>query len=75
MVFGLILEKIRTILSINSTFIKLEDQNIKTKCQNKNFLQNYLEPNAFLDKQFGQACNFFALRLRMLISFLKDVDI
>ena len=37
----------------------------------------FLEPGAFLDKHFCencQACNFFAIWLRVLISFLNDVS-
>ena len=66
--------KYRTILH----FYKLETQNLNVRSTTKTgliiyiFLQKkYLEPGAF----FYQACNFFAIRLRIEFLFLNEVDV
>ena len=70
--------KILTILFINSTFFELETQNVRST--NKIVSRISTNNNKIIARYFfGQAmlrvCNFFAIRLRMLISFLNDVDI
>ena len=66
----------------NSTFLNLEAQNQNVRSTTKTVLriskEIFLEPSAFSDKQFCEnckACNLFAIRLRMLFSFLNDVYI
>jgi len=62
---------ILTILSINSTFFKLEAQKLKHQINYKDSFKNikkilkffFFKPGAFSDKQFCknyQVCNFFA---------------
>ena len=58
------MRKIQTILSINSTFLKLETQNLNVRSITKNFGGKLLEQGAFSDKQFCEnyrACNYFAI--------------
>ena len=65
------MRKIRTILSVNSTFRKLEAQNQNVRSTTKTVFKvskkiqkNFLKPGAFSGKQFCEncrACNFFAI--------------
>ena len=72
-----------TILSINFIFLKLEFQNLNVRSTTETVLRitkKKLKARGFfgqalLRKLPGPACNFIAVRLRMLISFLNDVDI
>ena len=75
-------------MSINSQYYEIEAQNSNVRSSNRRVLRIwekkkylkkiFLEQGAFSDKQFCEncrACNFFAIWLRIIFSFLNDVDI